>query len=232
MIEIDEYARRAVESPVAQPPEMATLTSLANRHRRRRRGVRATLALGLAGSAVAAILVLSSLPSDNSGLRVAATSPKTTTSTTNTGSSESHELTIAGLSDRLTRAGHIVAADGTASGYPFGVDAHLLCVDGIQMRVYQYADAAARASISAGIRADGSSIEVPLKGSTNRVIVEWSWVGPPHFFANGRIIVLVLQDDGKLLRDLTRILGPTVSSRALPQPSAMSPCTTKATAAP
>jgi hypothetical protein len=227
MIEIDEYARQAVESPVAQPPEMAKLVSLANRHRRRRRGVRTTLALGLTGSAVAAILVLSSLPTDNGEMRVAATSPRTASSTTNTGPSESHEFTIADLNDRLTRAGHEVATDGTVSGYPFGVDAHLLCVDGTQMRVYQYADAAARASISAGIRADGASIEVPLKGSTNRAIVEWLWVGPPHFFANGRIIVLVMQDDDKLLRDLTHILGATISPRALPRPAAKSPCTTE-----
>ena len=88
---------------------------------------------------VAAIVALSALPSDDNGLHVIATAPSLSTTAT---SSDRHELTISRLTNQLERAGHRVAADGTASGYPFGVDAHLLCVDGIQVRAYQYADAA------------------------------------------------------------------------------------------
>ena len=144
MTEIDEYARRAIDSPVVPPPEMAKLVTLAGRHRRNRRGVRATLAVGLVGSVVAAIAVFSSFPPNHSSLRVTATSPKTATSTTKIGSSESHVLTIAGLTDRLTRAGLHVAADGTAPGFPLATVEHLLCVNGTQVSVYEYADTAAR----------------------------------------------------------------------------------------
>lgn len=49
MIDIDEYARRAVASPIAEPPEMATVTGLAMRQRRRRIIVRTASALALAG---------------------------------------------------------------------------------------------------------------------------------------------------------------------------------------
>jgi hypothetical protein len=223
MIEIDEYARRAVASPVAEPPEMAKLVALANRHRRRRRGVRATLALGVC-AVVAAIVALGALPTDDNVLHVTATAPPLSTTAT---SSDTHELTISRLTNQLERAGHRVAADGTASGYPFGVDAYLLCVDGIQVRVYQYADPAARAAVSDGVSADGSSIKLPsTDGRANTVVVSWLWVGPPHFFARDRIIVLVLQDEDQLLHDLTRILGPTISPRALPRRSLTSPCAT------
>jgi hypothetical protein len=220
MIEIDEYARQAVESPVAHPPEMARLRTLANRHRRRRIGLQAGCALGLTSVAVVAIVAVSSISTDESGLHVTVTSPTRPPTT-----ADDHGLTIADLTRDLARAGHRVVGDGTASGSPLADVAHLLCVDGTQVRVYQYADAAARVAVSAGISADGSQIEFPSAGSSRRItLVEW--VGPPHFFAKGRIVVLVLQDDEKLLAALERLLGPTVSPRALPQPRSRARCAT------
>ena len=213
MIEIDERARRAVESPVALPPEMATLTALASSYRRRRARRRASVLLGAAGVAVVAFVTVNSLSSDTSGLRVTATAPNTVASTTVVGSSDDHDFGLAELSDRLTREGHEVASDGTAPGSPFAPTANLLCVDSIQVRVYQYADLAARLAISAGISPDGSKITLPLEGSTNKVMLV-DWIASPHFFAKGRIIVLVLGDDTRVAKALTQILGPTLSPQA------------------
>ena len=47
MIDIDEYAARAIESPVAQPPELITLARLARRHRRRGIALRTTIVCAL-----------------------------------------------------------------------------------------------------------------------------------------------------------------------------------------
>jgi hypothetical protein len=225
MIDIDEYARRAVESPVAQPPDIATLEAIASRRRRDRRVRRSTLVVGFASVAVAAIVALSLIPSDSDKLNVTAQSP-TAVSTTVTGSFTGGDLTIASLTDRLARDGFHVTADGTAPGYPLAAVGTLLCVDGTQLRVYQYANAAARVAVSMGISPDGSRIELPSTGNATRAIVSVDWVGPPHFFAAGRIIVLVLQDDEKVLRALSRILGPTVSPRALRLADHKSPCAT------
>jgi DNA-directed RNA polymerase specialized sigma24 family protein len=52
------------------------------------------------------------------------------------------------LRNRLMRAGYDVAPDGTTPGSLLGAVAHLLCADGIQVRVYQYADVAARVAVS------------------------------------------------------------------------------------
>jgi hypothetical protein len=163
--------------------------------------------------------------------RVSTLEPSTTDSvspTSQTVRSEKDKFTLANLTDRLTRAGHRVAFDGSTSGYPFAKTAHLLCVDGTQMRVFEYADIAARAAVSTGISADGSKLELPATGSATRTVIIEEWVGPPHFFASGRIIVLVLQDNDALLRDLRSILGPTISPHALRLDAHKSPCTNAA----
>ena len=227
MIEVEKYAARAIESPVAQPPEMATLAAIANRDRRGRRGRRAALTTGFvsAAVAVAVIVALSLLPSNSGNVNVTATSPAAT-STTGAGSFVD-ELTVAGLTAGLVRDGFQIEADGTAPGYPLASTAQLLCVDGTQVRVYGYPDAAARAAVSAGISRDGSQLTLPSTGTTTKTIIVEEWVGPPHFFAGGRVIALVLQDDDRLLRALARILGPTISPRALRLPDHRSPCTKK-----
>ena len=58
--------------------------------------------------------------------------------------------------------------------------------------------------------------------SKRRTIVEW--IGPPHFFARGRSIALVLHDNEPLLDALTNIMGPTISPDVAPAPSASAPC--------
>jgi hypothetical protein len=66
--------------------------------------------------------------------------------------------------------------------------------------------------VSDTISPDGSQV-----GSSHTFSVHW--VGPPHFFADGRIIVLVLTDDTRLLAWLPGVLGPTLSPRAPAGPS-------------
>lgn len=221
MIEIDERARQAIESPVAYPPEMARIAALAAGHRRRRTRLRTSLVVVVASVVVVAFVALIALPSDNSALRVTAKAPTTVSSTAI--SSRDESFAIADLRDRLAEEGHAVVADGTASGAPLASNADLLCVDGTQVRVYQYHDLAARVVVSDGISPDGSKITLPLKGSSNKVMLV-GWIASPHFFAKGRVIVLVLGDDTRVREALTRILGQTLSPQAPETPQTKAPC--------
>lgn len=197
MIDIDEYARRAVASPIAQPPEMATVTSLAKRRRRRRMAFRATVLAFVAVIGIAALAVVSA---PDRGSRVEVVGPR------RGGTHPSAEFTAADLEHELTRAGARVSSDGTAPADPLAPTAQLLCVNGTQVRVHEYADRASRGAVSDTISPYGSPV----------VETYVSWIGTPHFFARGRIIVLVLQDDTAILQDLTAIMGPTISPQAKP----------------
>jgi hypothetical protein len=104
----------------------------------------------------------------------------------------------------LATAGFRVRIGTTAPGTPFSVDAQVVCVSDSPLRVYQYKDIASRRHDSDSISPDGSHV--------GHFIPEW--IGPPHFFARGRLIVLTLRDNSRLLRSLAHILGPTINPRA------------------
>jgi hypothetical protein len=118
------------------------------------------------------------------------------------------KFATADLQSGLTRAGYHVTPDGTTAGGVLEGTTRLVCASGTQVRVNEYEDEAARRQVSDGIQPDGYEIR---DGNRHTMV---DWIGPPHFFARGRVIVLVLQDDGPLLQALTRIMGPTISPEA------------------
>lgn len=79
-----------------------------------------------------------------------------------------------------------------------------LCVNGATVQLVEYDNVEQRQQDSATITTDGQ-----IKGADSVVIVEW--VGPPHFFAEGRLIALYLGDDPLRLQLLTGPLGATLS---------------------
>ena len=84
--------------------------------------------------------------------------------------------------------------------------------------MYEYVDEAARREVSDGISADGSTIG---RGNSRAIV---DWIGPPHFYARGRILALVLQDATPLLQTLSEIMGPTISPEAYRAPHVKSAC--------
>ncbi len=206
MNDLNERVARAVESPVAPPPERDAIERLARRYGRRRRTRR--IVRGFALTTVALLGVLALMPNNDRPPRVAVdpTVPNTGTAPVTT---DEARYGVSNLVADLVRAGMKVTATGTASGSPLRTEARLLCVNGTEVRVYEYADRASRLAVSGTISRDGSSIG---NGHGSLTIAEW--IGPPHFYARGRIIVLVLQNNPPLLHALTRILGPTVSPDA------------------
>lgn len=80
----------------------------------------------------------------------------------------------------------------------FSVAGKMIEVDGEDVQVFQYADAAI---------ADAQAAQVSPSGTTvGRTKIQW--IGPPHFFKKGRLIVLYVGDNGKVLKALESILGP------------------------
>ena len=99
---------------------------------------------------------------------------------------------------------------GEASDPAFpGARISLVCAQGTQIHVYEYPTEQARAATSRSIDAHGSPVG-------NSYI---DWVGPPHFYARGRVLALVLTGDSNVNRRLTKIFGPTLTPNAGSEPA-------------
>ncbi len=206
MSDLNERVARALESPVASPPELDAIERRARRHRHRRRTGR--IASGVALT-TAALLGAFALTRGDDGPPRVSVGPTVTNGRTTPATTDDARYGAANLVHDLADAGMKVSTTGTASGNPLSTDAQLLCVNGTEVRVYEYSNRASRLAVSKTISPDGSRVG---NGHGSFTIAEW--IGPPHFYARGRIIVLVLQNDPPLLDALTRILGPTVSPDA------------------
>jgi len=71
-------------------------------------------------------------------------------------------------------------------------------VHGEDVQVFEYANAAAADAEAAPISRDGMAV------GTRKIF----WVGPPHFYKQGRILVLYVGDNDKVLKPLEAVLGP------------------------
>ena len=73
----------------------------------------------------------------------------------------------------------------------------MIKVHGEDVQVFQFANAAAAEAEAAPISPDGMSV------GTRKIF----WVGPQHFFKQGRLLVLYVGDNAKVLRSLEAVLG-------------------------
>ncbi|MFH1103770.1 MAG: hypothetical protein V1757_02320 [Actinomycetota bacterium] len=105
----------------------------------------------------------------------------------------SHDDVVTALTDN----GVQVQDAGSAPGDPFSVDARKLAANGHELRVYEYADTSSRERDSSTILADGWSV--------NGTQVEW--IGAPHFWIRGRVIVLYLGSDAEAIAMITAAMG-------------------------
>jgi len=72
-----------------------------------------------------------------------------------------------------------------------------LIVDGEQVQVFEYGTAAKARAESRTISADGSAVGTTMV----------TWVGPPHFFMNGKMIVLYAGENPPVINALEKALG-------------------------
>ena len=104
----------------------------------------------------------------------------------------------AGFVDALRAEGATVELGDTVSQPFFSVDGQILQVNGQDIQVFEYEDAASAEAQVELVSPDGSSV------GTSMV----TWVGPPHFYQAGRLIVLYVGDDATTLQILESVLGP------------------------
>jgi len=103
----------------------------------------------------------------------------------------------------LQTAGMTVEPGGPIDQPFFKVQGQSLKVNGGDVQVYVYDSAQAMEADASQISADGSSI------GTNMA----DWIGTPHFFKTGNILVLYLGDDQTVLGLLNNILGSQFAGR-------------------
>ena len=73
----------------------------------------------------------------------------------------------------------------------------MIKVLGEDIQVFQYSNAAAAEAQAAQVSLDGSAV-----GTT-----KLHWVGPPHFYKKGKLLVLYIGDTDKVLKALEAVLG-------------------------
>jgi hypothetical protein len=79
----------------------------------------------------------------------------------------------------------------------FPVPAHIHTVNGEDLQVYEFATAADAERAAAQVDARGSTI-----GTT-----QMSWMAPPHFYRNGRVIAIHLGSSSAARAALERVMG-------------------------
>lgn len=91
----------------------------------------------------------------------------------------------------------------------FSVDARDVTVNGSNIQVWEYEDAAAADTEAALISPDGSSIKIPINNDEQIFkICSYAWIAPPHFYKASNLIVLYVGDNQAVIDALETILGP------------------------
>lgn len=119
----------------------------------------------------------------------------------------SHGNAIGGyvdLVDALRKAEVTVEPAGSIEQGFFSVQGLLVRVNGVEVQVYEYTSEELRLADSSQIQADGT-----LVGHS-----AIRWVAPPHFWAEGRLIVLYVGEDQATIDLFTSLLGPIVNQPA------------------
>ncbi len=108
----------------------------------------------------------------------------------------------ASLIDNLRQAGAVVEPQGEASPYFLSAKCMVVTVNGGNVTVWEYDDAAAADTEAAYISPDGCSI------NTGTRVVLIDWIASPHFYKAGKLIVLYVGENEAVTVVLERVLGP------------------------
>lgn len=110
---------------------------------------------------------------------------------------------VGGLARALRGRGLKVESAGKVSQPFFSPGGSALIVNGENVQVFRYPSARAAESEAKKVDADGTGA-----GTSTAM-----WVGPPHFFRKGRLVVLFVGADEGVLNALTSVLGPQFAGR-------------------
>jgi hypothetical protein len=141
--------------------------------------------------------------------QVSPSSPVETQEPTETAEPGSAELlgTIS-FREALVSEGAEVQNDSKIEQPFFSTPGEVILVDGESLQVFEYPDSARAEADASLVSPDGSSI------GTSMV----SWIGPPHFFQAGKLIVIYIGENQSLIQQLESILGPQFAGAESSQP--------------
>ena len=107
------------------------------------------------------------------------------------------------LIESLRGAGFSVEPQGEAEQPFLSIEGRMIRVSGEDVQVFQYTNAAAAEAQAALISPDGSAV------GTSRP----HWVGTPHFYKKGKLLVLYVGDDDNALKALDAVLDPQFAGK-------------------
>lgn len=123
-------------------------------------------------------------------------------------------LSYTGFLDDLQTHGATVQEDGQGGpGQSLPSTAHIVIVNGNRITVYEYVTTHDAELDMARISPDGSTI-TSSDGSGGESVVVIDYIAPPHWFHEGRILVLYVGCDDSLLALLQQIMGPSFAFSA------------------
>lgn len=112
-------------------------------------------------------------------------------------------LDYAAFLSRLRASGAAVEERGDAEQPFLRVAGRMVGVGGEDVQAFQYSDAAAMESEAARISRDGLTI-----GNAKP-----HWIGSPHFYKRGKLLVLYVGEDAGTRKVLESILGPQFAGK-------------------
>lgn len=107
------------------------------------------------------------------------------------------------LVDALRAEGVTVEPAGTISQPFFSVEGQAITVNGEQVQVFEFADAAAASAAAQDVSPDGSSVGTSMM----------TWVAPPHFYKTDKLIVLYIGENEAVLAALESVVGEQIAGR-------------------
>lgn len=107
------------------------------------------------------------------------------------------------LVDHLRAAGATVVPTSTVTQPFFAVSGQVITVNGEQIQVYEYPNEDDASADASRISPDG--------GTVGNAMVDW--IAPPHFYKQGRLIVLYVGTNVSVMHTLETILGPQFAGR-------------------
>ena len=115
--------------------------------------------------------------------------------------------------DALRGTGIPVEVVGRQDAIYFGGDGYDILVNGVSVRVFEYADEAARQTDSDALSSDGWVITRQEGEFTVETHLEW--IDQPNLWAQGRVIVLYVGADAATQRLLSGTLGESITAQTL-----------------
>ena len=103
----------------------------------------------------------------------------------------------ASLIEKLRTAGLSVEVVGEVDQPFLSVTGTMIKLQGEDVQVFQYPSAAEMEAQAAPISRDGTAV------GTRKI----HWIGSPHFFKQGKLLVLYVGNDDKVLKALEAVLG-------------------------